>query len=162
MKHLILSLVTFLVLIPTSTNAQKEEKEALSKLSFMTGDWKGTSISYSENGKKQVEVTEKVRYIMDGNLLVLDVKSSWIALHTIVSYNSKEKKYYYYPFSKKGNKKGYKGTYENGNFIVYFNESRRLTFTKTNKGEFHEYGEQLKEGKWEKYFEDILKPVMSK
>ncbi len=161
MKHFVTSLFTFLILVSASLNAQ-EEKEALSKLSFMTGNWKGVSISYGKNGKQKVDVTEDVHYIMDGDLLILNVKSPWIALHTIVSYNVKEKTYYYSPFSKKGNKKGYKGTYEDGKFKVYFNENRRLTFTKTTQGEFHEYGEKLQDGKWEKYFEDILKPVESK
>lgn len=136
----------------------QEEKVALQKLSFMVGHWKGTSTSFSKNIKKTVEVTEKVQYILSGNLLSLDVKSPWIELHTVISYNKKEQTYYYHPFSKTGVKAGYKGTYKNGAFYVYFNPERRLTFTLTPEGYFHEFGEQLKNGKWIKYFEDILRP----
>ncbi|SNR16808.1 hypothetical protein [Tenacibaculum jejuense] len=137
-------------------NAQESEKQALQKLSFLIGDWEGTSTSYGKNGVKKVPVTENVSYLLDGNLIQLNVKSEWIALHTIISYNVKDKKYYYYPFTKNGNKQGYKGEIVEGKFMVYFNESRRLTFTKTEKGEFHEFGERLVNGNWEKYFEDIL------
>lgn len=159
MKNLVIYIFNFLVLISIPTNAQNEEKEALTKLSFMIGNWKGTSISYNQTSKKSVEVTEEVRYIMDGNLLVLNVKSPWIALHTIISYDVTNKNYYYHPFSKKGLRDKYKGTFENGVFRVYFNNKKRLTFTTTPKGEFHEFGEELKDHKWQKYFEDILQPI---
>ncbi|CAM1345529.1 hypothetical protein [Tenacibaculum amylolyticum] len=142
-------------LISALISAQ-EEKEALQKLSFMIGNWQGTSTSFSNNTQKSVSVSENVRYILNGNLITLDVKSPWIELHTIISFNKKEQSYYYHPFSKTGVKAGYKGTYKDGVFRVYFNPGRRLTFTQTTKGEFHEYGEQLKNGVWEKYFEDIL------
>ncbi|WP_299624421.1 hypothetical protein [uncultured Tenacibaculum sp.] len=143
----------FLVL---SIYGQQTEKEALKKLSFLIGDWKGISTSYGKDGTSKVPVQENVHYIMDGDLIVLNVKSEWIQLHTIISYNVKDKNYYYYPFSKKGNKQGYKSEIVDGKFMVYFNESARLTFTKTAKGEFHEFGERLVDGNWEKYFEDIL------
>lgn len=151
----------FLIIVTIESYSQNSEKEALNKLSFMVGNWKGKSISYDTKLKKskEVAVQENVQYIMDGNLITLDVKSPWIALHTIISYNVKDKKYYYYPFSKTGNKKGYEGVIKNGNLVVYFNKKRRLTFTKTSKGEFHEYGEKLEKGTWVKYFEDILKTV---
>ncbi|TCI92679.1 hypothetical protein [Tenacibaculum sp. M341] len=154
-----------LVLLFAFTNlySQTTEKEALKKLSFIIGNWEGKSISYNDNNEtKEVAVVENVQYIMDGNLISLDVKSPWIALHTIISYSTKDKKYYYYPFSKEGNKKGYEGRIEGDRFLVYFNASGRLTFTRTAKGEFHEYGEKLVDGKWKKYFEDILQPKASK
>ncbi|WP_442265689.1 hypothetical protein ACSIGC_15525 [Tenacibaculum sp. ZS6-P6] len=154
MKSIKLIIVFFCVIFVV--NAQESEKQALQKLSFLIGDWQGTSISYGKDGVKKVSVTENVSYLMDGNLIQLNVKSPWIALHTIVSYNLKDKNYYYYPFTKNGNKQGYKGEVVDGNFMVYFNESRRLIFTKTEKGEFHEFGERLVNGVWEKYFEDIL------
>lgn len=144
-------------LISALISAQ-EEKEALQKLSFMIGNWQGTSTSFSNNTQKSVTVTENVRYILDGNLITLDVKSPWIELHTVISFNKKEQSYYYHPFSKTGVKTGYKGSYKDGVFTVYFNAERRLTFTQTTIGEFQEYGEELTNGKWVKYFEDILQP----
>ncbi len=151
-----IKIFTGLLFLVLSIYGQQTEKEALKELSFLIGDWKGTSTSYSKKGVKKVSVTENVSYLLDGDLIQLNVKSEWIALHTIISYNVKDKKYYYYPFTKKGNKQGYKGEMVDGKFMVYFDESTRLTFTKTTKGEFHEFGERLVDGNWEKYFEDIL------
>ncbi|WP_075341904.1 hypothetical protein [Tenacibaculum agarivorans] len=143
-------------------SGQQTAKEALQKLAFLTGNWKGTSTSFSDKGEKKVTVEEKVDFLMDGEMLVLNVKSPWIKLHTIIVYSEKSGKYYYYPFTKDGNKKGYEGKYNEGKFLVYFNETTRLTFTKTAKGEFHEFGEKrLENGKWEKYFEDILSPNLT-
>lgn len=155
-----MKLITTIVLLLASITfySQETEKQALQKLSFLIGDWKGDSFSYGKDGVKKVTVEERVNYIMNGNLIQLNVKSPWIQLHTIISYNVKDKKYYYYPFSKKGNKQGYKGEIVDGKFMVYFNDTRRLTFTKTKKGEFHEFGERLVNGNWEKYFEDVLQP----
>jgi len=132
-----------------------QEKEALAKLSFMTGDWKGVSTSFNGDTKKEVEVTEKAYYIMDGDLLILDVKSPNIELHTVISYSVKEKTYYYHPFSKKGRSSA-KGIYKNNMFIVNFSSTKRLIFKRNKSGAFQEYGENLVNGKWEKYFEDIL------
>lgn len=142
-------------LVPRNSSAQTTEKEALAKLSFMIGNWKGTSTIYSDTTKR-VPVTENVRYLIDGNLIVLDVKSSLIELHTVIRYDAKEQTYYYQPFSKSRGKSSYKGSIVNDDFIVYFSKERRLIFTTTAKGEFHEYGEKLVDGKWVKYFEDIL------
>ncbi|TCP28579.1 hypothetical protein EV195_101759 [Tenacibaculum skagerrakense] len=155
---LIYSLLLYFFMASFSSQAQAE-KEALDKLSFMIGNWKGTSFSFSEKETKTTEVTEDVTYKMNGSLLVLDVKSSWIELHTIITYNSKEQCYYYHPFSKAGLRDKYKGNFEDNVFRVYFTKERRITFTLTKEGYFHEYGENLKNGSWEKYFEDILQPV---
>ena len=82
-------------------------------------------------------------------------------LHTVITYSLAENTYYYHPFTK--NRAGkYKGLYKDGKFIVYFNENRRLIFERTEEGAFHEYGEQLKNGKWEKYFEDLFYPTSSR
>ncbi|WP_394748445.1 hypothetical protein [Spongiimicrobium salis] len=146
-----------LLLFGTGLWAQENEKEALAKLSFMMGNWKGTSTVYSKDTTKSVEVTEKVQYILEGNLMVLDVKSPLIQLHTVISYNMEEGVYYYSPFSNRGGA-SYKGRYEEGKFKVTFSEKRRLTFERTPEGAFHEYGEKLTNGVWEKYFEDVLYP----
>ncbi len=153
-----LSLILCFLITAFSLQAQTE-KEALSKLSFMIGNWKGTSFSFSEKGTKSTEVTEDIDYKMNGCLVILDVKSPWIELHTIISYSVKDQCYYYHPFSKKGLRDKYKSNFEDNVFRVYFSKERRLTFTLTKEGYFHEFGENLKDGKWKKYFEDILKPI---
>ncbi len=155
LKH---SLILCLLITALSIQAQTE-KEALGKLSFMIGNWEGNSTAFLEKSNKSVDVTENVSYKMNGSLVVLDVKSPWIELHTIISYSVKDQCYYYHPFSKKGLRDKYKGNFEDNVFRVYFSKERRLTFTLTKEDYFHEFGENLKDGKWEKYFEDILKPT---
>ena len=136
--------------------AQKEEKEPMSKLAFMTGNWQGTSTSYKDDGTSaSVKAQEHIQYIMDSTLITLDLNSPSLRLHTVIRYDYKEKTYYYNPFTK-SSQGSYKGFYEDGKFMVYFSETRRLTFTLTDKGQFHEYGEKLVNDKWTKYFEDIL------
>ena len=139
---------------------QENEKEALAKLSFMMGNWEGTSTVYGDTTKR-VSVSEKVHYMLDGNLLVLEVNSSLIQLHTVISYSLKDGAYYYHPFSKRGGGT-YKGEVKDQKFIVTFGEERRLVFERTDKGAFHEYGEKLVDNQWEKYFEDLLYPTSEK
>ncbi|WP_109301187.1 hypothetical protein [Aquimarina sp. AU474] len=155
--------ITFFVsLLPwVSLLAQQTEKEAMAKLSFMVGNWKGPSTSFKNDTQNSVTVLEEVKYIMDGNLLVLNLNSPNLQLHTVINYSIKDSTYYYQPFSKKGAGK-YKGKIESNQFIVYFNDQRRLVFEKTKNAEFHEYGEKLVNNRWEKYFEDILKQLPKK
>ena len=141
-----------------ASHAQTTEKEAMAKLSFLMGNWKGESNAYLPDGnKKTIEVVARVQYEMDGNLLVLNVKSSSLQLHTVINYDLKGQQYFYTPFTKKGGNK-YRGEYVDGRFLVWFSDTRRLTFERTEAGLFHEYGENLKDGKWSKYFEDLLYP----
>ncbi|MFD0797655.1 RidA family protein [Maribacter chungangensis] len=138
--------------------AQEEEKKELAKLSFLMGNWSGISSTFKANDTTSVKVRESVNYIMNGNIITLDVVSANIELHTLITYSKKDTCYYYQPYSKTGGGK-YKGKLEDGRFIVYFNPENRLIFEKTDNGEFHEYGESFKDGKWKKYFEDILLPA---
>ena len=154
----------FFVLMSISSSsflgAQQTEKEALAKLSFIVGDWKGESAGF-ENGKKTKTVIahEKVQYILDGDLITIDLDSPSLTLHTIIGYKKEESSYFYQPFTKNRSSQ-FKGELINNQFVVYFNPERRLIFERTAEGAFHEYGEQLKDGGWEKYFEDILYPVV--
>lgn len=138
--------------------AQLTEKQALAKLSFLMGDWSGTSCVYRGADTSCVKVQERVHYILGGDAITLDVSSTSLELHTLVTYSVKDACYYYEPFSKTGSSK-HKGQVVDGRFVVSFNATNRLTFTKTSAGEFHEYGETLREGKWVKYFEDRLLPA---
>lgn len=91
----------------------------------------------------------------------MDVSSSTVQLHTLITYSVKDSCYYYQPTSKTESYGKSKGYFKNGKFMVYFDNQARLTFEKTENGEFHEYGERLKDGVWTKYFEDILQPAVT-
>ena len=99
-----------------------------------------------------------MQYILDGDLITIDLDSPSLKLHTIIGYKKDEGSYFYQPFTKNRSSQ-FKGELIDNQFVVYFNPERRLIFERTAEGAFHEYGEQLKDGKWEKYFEDLLFPT---
>ena len=129
----------------------------MAQLSFMVGNWGGPSKSYKATDTTTVLAHEIVSYKVDKHLITLDLDSEALKLHTVIYYDEKEQTYFYCPYYKKGAGK-YRGSYRNGRFLVTFNENRRLIFQKSPEGYFHEYGEELKNGEWVKYFEDLLPP----
>lgn len=142
---------------PLLTHGQNKNKEKMAQLSFMIGDWEGPSKSYKGKDTTQVNAHEIVSYKVDKHLITLDLASEALQLHTVIYYDEKEATYFYCPFYKKGAGK-YRGSYKDDRFIVAFTESRRLIFQRSPEGYFHEYGEELKNGEWVKYFEDLLPP----
>ena len=151
----IIILSSFSLLNGNQIFAQTTSAKKMAQLSFMVGDWEGISKSFQEDGTKEVMAHELVQYKVDGHLITIDLESESLKLHTVIYYDEKDKTYYYCPFYKSGSGK-YKGELENGAFRVWFSKERRLLFTKTSEGAFHEYGERLQEGNWVTYFEDIL------
>ena len=136
--------------------AQKVVKTEMEKLSFMVGDWVGTSTVITKDTiSKQGPAFEKIEYKLDKKIITLDLNSAFLQLHTVIYYDVEEQKYYYSPYSKSGNGK-YLGEFTDNKFIVWFSTTRRLIFKLTPTGDFQEYGENLIDGKWHKYFEDTL------
>ncbi|SHJ08062.1 hypothetical protein [Aquimarina spongiae] len=136
--------------------SQSVSEEKMGNLSFMIGEWIGTSSIFQKDSIVKVPAYEKVAYKLDKNIITIDLKSQSLQLHTVIHYDEKEGSYYYTPYSKGRGGKKYKGIYQDGKFIVAFSQSKRIVFGLTEEGHFIEYGEQLKNGEWQKYFEDIL------
>lgn len=157
-KLIYLTLLVFLSFMSNDLLAQMTERQQLAKLSFLMGDWSGTSTVYNKDDTIQHKVQESVKYILGGDAITIDVASSAINLHTLITYSLKDECYYYEPFDRTGASK-HKGFLVDNKFRVSFNPTNRLTFEKTLNGEFHEYGEALVDGKWIKYFEDVLLPA---
>jgi hypothetical protein len=68
MKCSHLNIATIVILLfCTVSFAQKNEKQELAKLSFLMGNWSGTSHLYSAKDTTKVKVVESVNYILDGN-----------------------------------------------------------------------------------------------
>jgi len=147
----------FMLFIGLSIHAQTIQQEKMKKLSFMVGEWVGTSTSFKNDSiVKQVAAFEKVTYKLAKNIITIDLNSESLQLHTVIYYDTEAATYYYTPYYKSGSKR-YEGEYKDGKFLVWFNPEKRLTFTLTSEGHFQEYGETLVDGVWHKYFEDILK-----
>lgn len=156
-------LLLSLFLITNISFAQSEEQKAMAKLSYMIGDWKGTGTSYPKEDNKPYDVLSKVRYDLDGELLVLKHRSirngeAILSLHTIIYYNVEEQQYYYYAFRRKG-VRPFTGQIIDGKLVCTINNNYRLTFQRTPEGFFNEYGEKLVDGVWIKNFEDLTYPT---
>lgn len=152
----ILYLLTF-ILLSSSVAGQNLKREKMEQLNFMIGEWVGTSRGY-ENGvvTREGPAYENIEYDLDRSILVIELNTETLQLHTIIYYDEKDEKYYYYPFSKNGASR-YPAEFKDGQFIVWNNDQTRYIFTKTPEGGFQEYGEKLINGVWVKFFEDTFK-----
>ncbi len=129
----------------------------MEQLSFLIGEWVGTSKIY-ENGvvTKQGSAYEKISYDLDKSILVVELNTEFLQLHTVILYDEENQKYYYHRFSKAGAAR-YPAEFKDGQLIVWKDEKTRFFFGSTPEGGFREYGEQLINGEWVKTFEDTFK-----
>ena len=148
---------TILFFLYNSVIAQNLTQEKMEQLNFMIGEWVGTSKVY-ENGMvaRQGSAYEKISYDLDKSILVIELNTEFLQLHTIIYYDEKDQKYYYYRFSKGGVAR-YPAEYKDGQLIVWRDEKTRFIFSRTAERGFQEYGEQLVNGEWTKIFEDTFK-----
>lgn len=149
--------VVFFLLLQSSAFGQTAKQEKMEQLSFMIGEWIGTSTVY-ENGvaTKEGSAYEKITYDLDKSILVIELNTVFLQLHTIIYFDEKDQTYYYYPFSKRGVNR-YPAEFNDGKLTVRPNEENRFIFTRTAEGGFREYGEKLINGQWTKSFEDNFK-----
>ena len=147
----------FLVFLCHSAFSQNLKREKMEQLSFLVGEWVGTTKIY-ENGvvTKEGSAYEKISYDLDKNILVIELNTEFLQLRTIVLYDEKDQKYYYHRFSKDGAAR-YPAEFNDGQLIVWRDEKTRFFFGLTPEGNFREYGEKLMNGEWTKIFEDTFK-----
>lgn len=116
----------------------------------------GTSKIYTDGVvSKEGAAYENISYDLDKSILVIELNTEFLQLHTIVNYDVEDQKYYYHRFSKEG-AAVYPAEYKDGQLIVMKNDTTRFFFTSTNDGGFQEYGEQLVDGEWIRTFEDTF------
>lgn len=128
----------------------------MEQLQYLVGEWVGTTKIF-ENGEvtKEGSAYEKISYDLDKHILVIELNTEFLQLHTIILYNEQDQKYYYHRFSKDG-AAVYTAEFRDGHLIVWKDENTRFFFTGTPNGGFQEYGEQLVNGKWIRTFEDTF------
>ena len=145
-----------LVFLSNSVFAQNLKQEKMEQLNFLVGEWVGTSKVY-ENGvvTKQGAAYENIHYDLDKSILVIELNTEFLQLHTIIYYDDQDQKYYYHRFSNKGAAR-YPAEYKDGQLIVWKDEKTRFFFGRTGEGGFKEYGEELINGEWTKLFEDTF------
>ena len=152
-KYLYITLFVFLNNLVFSQTLIQQKME---QLDFLVGEWVGTTKVY-KNGviNREGSAYEKISYDLDKSILVIELNTEFLQLHTIVTYNEKDQKYYYHRFSKNG-AAIYPAEYEDGQLIVWRDDHTRFFFTETPGGGFREYGEQLVNGEWTLFFEDTF------
>lgn len=152
----ILYLLAF-ILLSNAVFGQNVKREKMEQLNFMIGEWIGTSRGY-ENGvvTREGPAYENIEYDLDRSILVIELNTESLQLHTIIRYDENDGKYYYHPFSKNGASR-YPAEFKEGQLIVRSNDKTRYIFRRTPEGGFQEYGEKLINGIWIKYFEDTFK-----
>ncbi len=145
-----------LLFLYNSGFAQGLKQEKMELLNFLVGEWIGTSKIY-KNGvvTRQCAAYENISYDLDKSILVIELNTEFLQLHTIVYYHEEDQKYYYHRFSKEG-AATYPAEYKDGQLIVWKNEKTRFFFGSTAEGGFQEYGEKLINGEWVKTFEDTF------
>jgi hypothetical protein len=158
MRYLIVSKCFYFIVITLLVGpvfSQKQEK--MEQLNFLIGEWVGTSKVY-ENGVviRQGSAYENISYDLDKSILVIELNTEFLQLHTIINYDEKDQKYYYHRFSKEGAAR-YPAEYRDGQLIVWRDKMTRFFFTRTAEGDFQEYGEKFVNGEWIKFFEDTFK-----
>ena len=143
-----------LLLLSNVLVAQSPNQEKMEQLHFLVGEWVGTSKIY-ENGvlTKEGAAYEHISYDLEKNILVIELNTEFLQLHTVILYDEKDQKYYYHRFSKDG-AAVYPAEFKEGQLIVWKDENTRFFFGSTPEGGFREYGERLVDGKWVKTFED--------
>ena len=149
-------LLTSLVL-SCNVSGQSIRQEKMEQLAFMIGDWIGTSTIYEDGVvSKEVPAFQQISYDLNKSIIVIQLHSELLRLHTIIRYNETDATYYYYPFSERGTNR-YPAVFHEGKLIVQPSETNRFIFSKLTEGGFQEYGERLTNGNWVKYFEDNFK-----
>jgi hypothetical protein len=145
-----------LLFFASSVFSQNIKKDKMERLSFLVGEWVGTSKIY-ENGMvtRQGSAYEKISYDLNKSILVIELNTEFLQLRTIVNYDEKDEKYYYHRFSKEGFAR-YPAEFKDGKLIVWKDEKTRFFFGRTSQGNFLEYGEQMINGQWTKTFEDTF------
>lgn len=150
-------IIAFLSLIFTDhIQAQPNQIEKMKQLDDMIGDWVGVSQQIKDDTiEKEVPAYESIKYGLDSHIIIIDLKSETLVLHTIIQYDEEDETYYYHPFSKNGTGK-YPAHFEDGKLIVVPKETVRYVFTLSEDGNFTEYGERLIDNKWVRYFQDVF------
>jgi RNA polymerase sigma factor (sigma-70 family) len=152
------------------------QQEAMKKLNFLAGQWKGESWTEFVPGQRSAsQGTETLQYKLGGLLLTIegvhrlktqDSEGGRVvhSAFTVVSYDEKAKRYRFQAYTDRGSyteaeAKVGDGSLEWGFRIPQFGEAR-YTIRLNEKGQWFEIGEVSQNGKdWRKFFEMTLDRV---
>jgi hypothetical protein len=158
-------------------NAPAIQREAMKKLRFLEGQWKGESWREIAPGQRSTSVgTETVKPKLDGLLLNIEGlfrqkldndKETGDIVHqafAVVSFDEKAKRYRFQAFTNRGTHTDGEAKVEDGKLEWGFRIPQvgeiRYTITVTENSRWFEIGEISADGKqWRKFFEMTLERV---
>jgi Protein of unknown function (DUF1579) len=179
MTRVALPVVFLLATVPAAAQPPdgKASREALKKLDFLAGKWKGdATVMLGPKGKQEVKQTEAVEYRLGGTVLLIegrgtgkrpdqDKEDTLFNALAVVSYDAEAKRYSIKAYRAEGQSVDAILTLTDKGFVWGFQEPRRktqvrYTMTLNDKGEWHEVGEFSPDGKaWTKFIEMTLTRV---
>jgi hypothetical protein len=163
---------------PGQPPAPAGQREAMKKLDFLVGEWKGEGWMEFGGQRRTFKGTEVVQSRLDGLLLAIEGvhrgqvgdKKEEVVVHnafTLVSYDDKANRYRFQAFAGRG---GYedaeakvtKGQLVWGMKVPQFGDVR-YTIKLDDRGRWFEIGEVSRDGKaWQQFFEMTLQRVEAK
>ena len=162
-----LLLGTMLCLLPASMLGQtpgSSQREAIKKLDFLVGQWKGDAWIQLGPGERHTAVqTESVQTKLNGVLLLIEGlgKERGVTVHdalAVVSYDEGKGQYRIRAYRSDGTSVDAEAEVTQGGLQWGFDDPRagtiRFTIKLTDSGQWHEIGESSRDGKtWYKFLE---------
>ena len=177
MTRLVLPVLFLLAAVPaTAQPPGTANREALKKLDYLVGKWKGDATITRGKDKQSLKQTEDVEYRLGGAVLLVEGKGTgklpgkeeeglvFNAL-AVISYDAEAKKYAIKAYRAEGQSVDAILTLIDKGFVWGFQDAQRrvqvrYTMTLTDKGEWNEVGEYSPDGKaWTKFIEMTLTRV---
>jgi hypothetical protein len=163
---------------PGQQSAPTAQRDAMKKLDFLVGEWKGEGwMEFAPGQKRTFKGTEVVQSKLDGLLLAIEGlhrgrvgDKEEVVVHNafgLVSYDDKAKRYRFQAFTGRGNYEEAEAKVSEGQLAWAMNVPRfgevRYTMKLDDKGRWFEVGEVSQDGKeWRKFFEMTLERVKPK
>jgi hypothetical protein len=164
---------------PAQPPAPAAQREAMKKLDFLVGQWKGEGwMEFAPGQRRTFKGTEVVQRKLDGLVLAIeglhrgqvgDTKEEVVVNNAfaLVSYDDKAKRYRFQAFTSRGNYEDAEAKVSEGQLVWGMKVPQfgdvRYTVKRDEKGRWFEVGEVSQDGKeWRKFFEMTLERVESK
>jgi hypothetical protein len=159
------------VLSVLTVNGQQPEsnrisQQAIEKLAFLSGEWKGTGWIMAEDGNRyEFDQTELVQLKLDGTALLIEGRgmSNGKTMHdalAVVTYNQQDKDYSFRTWLTTRQGGEFRGEFIDNNFYWYPGDNIRYIIYLNEKGQWYEKGEYNTGGdNWYQFFEMTLDKV---
>jgi hypothetical protein len=164
---------------PGQPPAPAAQREAMKKLDFLVGQWKGEGrMEFAPGQRRTFKGTEVVQGKLDGLLLTIEGlhrgrvgdKKEEVVVHNafaLVSYDDKAKRFRFQAFTSRGNYEDAEAKVSEGQLVWGMKVPQfgdvRYTIKLDQKGRWFEMGEVSQDGKeWRKFFEMTLERIEPK